>query len=129
MNKDLIENNNEIIIYTTDDGQVDIEVRLEDENVWLTQNSMAELFDTTKQNISLHIKNIFDEKELDENSVVKENLTTAKDGKNYKTKFYNLDLIISVGYRVKSVRGTQFRIWANKLIKEYLIRRSRNNIS
>ena len=129
MNKDLIENNNEIIIYTTDDGQVDIEVRLEDENVLLTQNSMVELFDTTKQNISLHIKNIFDEKELDENSVVKENLTTAKDGKNYKTKFYNLDLIISVGYRVKSVRGTQFRIWANKLIKEYLIRRSRNNIS
>ena len=122
MNNDLIENNNEIIIYTTDDGQVDIEVRLEEENVWLTQNSMAELFDTTKQNISLHIKNIFDEKELDENSVVKENLTTAKDGKNYKTKFYNLDLIISVGYRVKSVRGTQFRIWANKLIKEYLIK-------
>ncbi len=123
-NYNLIENNNEIIIYTTDDGQVDIEVRLEDENVWLTQNSMAELFNTTKQNISLHIKNIFDEKELNENSVVKENLTTAKDGKKYKTKFYNLDLIISVGYRVRSVRGTQFRIWANKLIKEYLISRS-----
>ena len=121
-NNNLIENNNDIIIYTTDDGQVDIEVKLEDENVWLTQNSMAELFDTTKQNISLHIKNIFEEKELDENSVVKENLTTAKDGKNYKTKFYNLDLIISVGYRVRSVRGTQFRIWANKLIKEYLIK-------
>ena len=112
---------NKIIIYTTEDGQVDIEVRLEDENVWLTQNSMAELFDTTKQNISLHIKNIFEEKELNESSVVKENLTTASDGKNYKTKFYNLDLIISVGYRVKSVR-TQFRIWANKLIKEYLIK-------
>lgn len=123
-NYNLIENNNEIIIYTTDDGQVDIEVRLEDENVWLTQNSMAELFNTTKQNISLHIKNIFDEKELNKNSVVKENLTTAKDGKKYKTKFYNLDLIISVGYRVRSVRGTQFRIWANKLIKEYLISRS-----
>lgn len=93
---------NKIIIYTTEDGQVDIEVRLEDENVWLTQNSMAELFDTTKQNISLHIKNIFEEKELNESSVVKENLTTAKDGKNYKTKFYNLDLIISVGYRVNA---------------------------
>ena len=79
MNNELIENNNEFIIYTTDDGQVDIEVRLEDENVWLTQNSMAELFDTTKQNISLHIKNIFEENELNENSVVKENLTTAKD--------------------------------------------------
>lgn len=114
--------NNKIIIYTSDDGQVKIEVRLEDENVWLTQNAMAELFDTTKQNISLHIKNIFEESELNEISVVKENLTTAKDGKNYKTKFYNLDLIIAVGYRVKSIRGTQFRIWANKLIKEYLIK-------
>ena len=122
MSNELIENNNEFIIYTTDDGQVEIEVRLEDENVWLTQNSMAELFDTTKQNISLHIKNIFEEKELEENSVVKHSLTTAKDGKNYKTKFYNLDLIISVGYRVKSIRVTQFRIWANKLIKEYLIK-------
>ena len=116
MDNELNEQNN-FIMYTTDDGQVDIEVRLEEENVWLTQKSMAELFETTKQNISLHIKNIFDEKELDENAVVKENLTTAKDGKNYKTKFYNLDLIIAVGYRVKSVRGTQFRIWANKLIK------------
>ena len=121
MDNKLNEKNN-FIIYTTDDGQVDIEVRLEDENVWLTQNSMAELFDTTKQNISLHLKNIFEEKELEENSVVKHSLTTAKDGKNYKTKFYNLDLIISVGYRVKSIRGTQFRIWANKLIKEYLIK-------
>ena len=121
MDNKLNEKNN-FIIYTTDDGQVDIEVRLEDENVWLTQNSMAELFDTTKQNISLHIKNIFEEKELEENSVVKHSLTTAKDGKNYKTKFYNLDLIISVGYRVKSIRGTQLRIWANKLIKEYLIK-------
>ena len=120
MDNGVARKNNDIIFYTTDDGQVKIEVRLEDENVWLTQNAMAELFDTTKQNISLHIKNIFEEKELDENSVVKENLTTAKDGKNYKTKFYNLDLIIAVGYRVKSVRGTQFRIWANKLIKEYL---------
>lgn len=122
MNNKLANTNNNIIFYTTDDGQVKIEVRLEDENVWLTQNAMAELFDTTKQNISLHIKNIFEENELNEKSVVKENLTTAKDGKNYKTKFYNLDLIISVGYRVKSIRGTQFRIWANKLIKEYLIK-------
>ena len=118
----LIENNNNIMIYTTDDGQVEIEVRLEDENVWLTQNSMAELFDTTRNNITMHIKNIFEEGELQEKSVSKESLLTAKDGKNYKTKFYNLDLIIAVGYRVKSVRGTQFRIWANKLIKEYLIK-------
>ena len=122
MDNGVVKQNNDIIFYITDDGQVKIEVRLEDENVWLTQNAMAELFDTTKQNISLHIKNIFEEKELDENSVVKENLTTALDGKKYKTKFYNLDLIISVGYRVKSIRGTQFRIWANKLIKEYLIK-------
>lgn len=122
MDNGVVRKNNDIIFYTTDDGQIKIEVRLEDENVWLTQNAMAELFDTTKQNISLHIKNIFEEKELDENSVVKENLTTALDGKKYKTKFYNLDLIISVGYRVKSIRGTQFRIWANKLIKEYLIK-------
>ena len=122
MDNGVVRKNNDIIFYTTDDGQIKIEVRLENENVWLTQNAMAELFDTTKQNISLNIKKFFEEKELDENSVVKENLTTASDGKKYKTKFYNLDLIISVGYRVKSIRGTQFRIWANKLIKEYLIK-------
>ena len=85
----LFENNNEIIIYTTDDGQVKIEVRLEDENVWLTQNAMAELFNTTRNNITIHIKNIFEEGELEENSVSKESLLTAKDGKNYKTKFYS----------------------------------------
>ena len=121
MDNELNEQNN-FIMYTTDDGQVDIEVRLEEENVWLTQKSMAELFETTKQNISLHIKNIFEDGELQEKTVSKDSLLTAKDGKNYKTKFYNLDLIIAVGYRVKSVRGTQFRIWANKLIKEYLIK-------
>ena len=122
MDNDLTNSHNNIIIYTTDDGQVRIEVRLEDENVWLTQNAMAELFDTTRNNITMHIKNIFAEGELEEKSVSKESLLTAKDGKNYKTKFYNLDVIISVGYRVKSIRGTQFRIWANKLIKEYLIK-------
>ena len=122
MNNDLTNSQNNIIIYTTDDGQVRIEVRLEDENVWLTQNAMAELFDTTRNNITMHIKNIFTEGELEEKSVSKESLLTAKDGKNYNTKFYNLDVIISVGYRVKSIRGTQFRIWANKLIKEYLIK-------
>lgn len=110
---------NNIIIYTTEDGQVKIEVRLEDENVWLTQNAMAELFDTTKQNISGHIQNIFDEGELDEKATVKESLTVQTEGNRTvqrKVKYYNLDLIISVGYRVKSIRGTQFRIWANKLI-------------
>ena len=86
MGNELNEQNN-FIMYTTDDGQIDIEVRLEDENVWLTQNSMAELFDTTKQNISLHIKNIFEEKELEENSVVKVCLTTAKDGKKYNVEY------------------------------------------
>ena len=122
MDNDLTNSHNNIIIYTTDDGQVRIEVRLEDENVWLTQNAMAELFDTTRNNITMHIKNIFTEGELEEKSVSKESLLTAKDGKNYNTKFYNLDVIISLGYRVKSIRGTQFRIWANKLIKEYLIK-------
>ena len=122
MNNEILNQNSNIIFYTTDDGQVKIEVTLQDENVWLTQNAMAKLFDTTKQNISLHIQNIFKEGELEENSVVKDSLTTASDGKNYKTKLYNLDVVISVGYRVKSIRGTQFRIWANKLIKEYLIK-------
>ena len=123
MNNEIIsQDDNKILIYTSDYGQVKIEVRIEDENVWLTQNAMAELFNTTKQNISLHIKNIFEKRKLQENSVNKDSLLTAKDGKNYKTKLYNLDLIISVGYHVKSVRGTQFRIWATKLIKEYLMK-------
>ena len=87
MDNKLLENNNEIIIYTTDDGQVDIEVRLEDENVWLTQNSMAELFDTTRNNITMHIKNIFEEGELQENLVSKESLLTARDGKTIKQNF------------------------------------------
>lgn len=113
---------NKFIMYTTGDGQIDIEVRVEEENVWLTQNSMAELFNTTRNNITMHIKNIFQEGELQENSVSKESLLAAKDGKNYKTKFYNLDLIISVGYRVKSVRGTQFRIWANQIVKDFTIK-------
>ena len=121
MQNELNEQNN-FIMYTTDDGKVDIEVRLEEENVWLTQKSMAELFETTRNNITMHIKNIFEDGELQEKTVSKDSLLTAKDRKNYKTKFYNLDLIIAVGYRVKSVRGTQFRIWANKLIKEYLIK-------
>jgi len=104
----------QILLYQSDDGQLKIQVRLENETVWLTQADMVELFQTTKQNISLHIKNIFEEGELDLNSVVKEYLTTAPDGKNYRKKHYNLDVIISVGYRVKSLRGTQFRIWATE---------------
>jgi len=114
----------ELIIYKEEANQSDfqIEVRVEDETVWLTQAQMVNLFDATKQNISLHINNIFKEGELQAESVVKEYLTTASDGKKYKTKFYNLDVIISVGYRVKSLRGTQFRIWANKILKEYLLK-------
>jgi hypothetical protein len=114
--------NSELLLYQSEDGTIKIQVRLEDNTVWLTQADMVELFQTTKQNISLHIKNIFDEGELDENSVVKEYLTTASDGKNYRIKHYNLDVIISVGYRVKSLRGTQFRIWATERLREYLIK-------
>lgn len=113
---------NDVLIYQTEDGSTKIQVQLTDNTVWLTQTDMLELFQTTKQNISLHIKNIFEEGELVENSVVKEYLTTAADGKNYRTKYYNLDVIISVGYRVKSLRGTQFRIWATERLREYLIK-------
>jgi hypothetical protein len=114
--------NSQIILYTTEDNKSRIEVRLEGETVWLTQVQMAELFQITKQNVSLHTKNLFNEGELKENSVVKEYLTTAADGKNFKTLYYNLDAIIAVGYRVKSHRGTQFRIWATERLKEYLVK-------
>ena len=113
---------NQIIMYQTEDGLTKIDVTIENDTVWLNQLQMAELFQTTKQNISYHITNIFKEGELEENSVVKDFLTTAADGKPYNTHYYNLDVIISVGYRVKSLRGTQFRIWANKVLKEYLVK-------
>ena len=118
----MTENPTSIIIYQTEDGKTKIDVHLEDETVWLTQAEMSELFSTSKQNISLHVNNIFKEGELKKESVVKEYLITAADGKHYKTLFYNLDVIISVGYRVKSIRGTQFRIWANSILKEYIIK-------
>ncbi len=118
----MAETKSEIILYQSEDGQTKIDVRLENETVWLSQMQMAELFQTTKQNVRGQFKNIFNEGELSQDSVVKEYLTTAKDGKNYLTKFYNLDVIISVGYRVKSSRGTQFRIWATQRLKEYLIK-------
>jgi len=114
--------NSEILIYQSEDGNTKVEVRMEGESVWLAQGQMVDLFQTTKQNVSLHIKNCFEEGELDENSVVKEYLTTAADGKKYATKYYNLDVIISVGYRVKSHRGTQFRIWATQRLREYIIK-------
>ncbi len=113
---------NQIIMYQTEDGQTVVQVTYEDENVWITQAQMGELFQKSKATISEHIKNVFDEKELDEESVVREFRTTASDGKQYKTKYYNLDVIISIGYRVKSHRGTQFRIWATKTLREYIIK-------
>lgn len=112
----------EFLVFTSQSGGNTIEVRVQDETVWLTQNLIAELFQTTKQNISLHLKNIFQDGELDENSVVKDFLTTAADGKNYNTKFYNLDAIISIGYRVNSQRATQFRQWATSVLRDYAIR-------
>jgi hypothetical protein len=107
-------------MYQTEDGLTKIEVTFDGDTVWLTQAQMAALFQTSKQNISLHVNNIFREGELDRRSVVKDFLTTAADGKNYHVDYFNLDVIISTGYRVKSLRGTQFRIWANGILKEYL---------
>ena len=112
----------EIIIYQSDDTSTHLDVLIDEDTVWLTQTQMVELFYSTKQNISLHINNIFKEGELSRNSVVKYSLTTASDGKKYKTSYYNLDVIISVGYRVKSQRGTQFRIWATRALKDYLLK-------
>jgi len=116
---------NKIIIYQTDDGQTQIDVRLENDTVWLTQAQMVELFQTTKQNVSLHVSNVFKEGELKQESTVKEYLTVQQEGKrsvSRQVKYYNLDVIISVGYRVKSKRGTAFRIWARNIIKEYLVK-------
>lgn len=112
---------NEIVLFETDDKEVTLSVPMDGDTVWLTQAQMAELFDTTKQNISLHANNCFKEGELAKHSVVKDFLTTAADGKKYKTKYYNLDVIISVGYRVKSKRGVEFRRWASRVLKKYMI--------
>jgi hypothetical protein len=111
-----------LILYTTQDGKSQIQLRAEERTVWLTQLELAELFATTKQNISLHLQNIFEDGELQEGSVVKESLTTAADGKTYETKLYNLEAILAVGYRVRSPRGVQFRRWASTVLKEYLIK-------
>lgn len=114
--------NSEILLYQDRDGVIKVDVRLEDETVWLTQAQICELFQKSKATISEHIKNVFEEGELDEISVVRKFRTTAADGKNYDTNYYNLDVIISVGYRVKSSQGTQFRIWATQRLKEYIIK-------
>lgn len=115
-------NQGEIIIYQNDDGTTNIDVKFVDETVWLTQAQLCELYQTSKSNVSEHIKNIFSEGELDENSVVRNFRTTASDGKKYNTKYYNLDMIISLGYRVKSIIATQFRRWATERLKEYMIK-------
>ena len=123
MNKDELDN--KIVIYQTEDGKTQLDVKLENETVWLTQAQMTELFQTTKQNISLHINNIFKEGELDSKATVKEYLTVQHEGKRTvrrKVKYYDLDVIISVGYRVKSIRGTRFRQWATSVLRDYLIK-------
>jgi len=117
-----MENESNILIYQTEDGSTKIETRLQDETVWLTQAQLCELFQKSKSSISEHIKHIFEEGELEEISVVRNFRTTASDGKTYETSYYNLDVIISVGYRVKSHRGTQFRIWATQCLREYIVK-------
>ena len=116
------ENLGDIIIYQTDDGETKIDVKFEDETVWLTQAQLCELYQTSKANVSEHIKNIFTEGELDEDSVVRKFRTTAADGKSYMTTYYNLDMIISLGYRIKSRIATHFRRWATERLKEYMIK-------
>ena len=111
-----------IIIYNTDDGKVKVILYAKDGNIWMNQNQMAELFATSIPNISMHISNILKEGELQQNSVIKEYLTTAADGKNYNVTFYSLEMILAIGFRVRSKRGTQFRIWANRNLKEYMVK-------
>lgn len=113
---------NEIILYTTEDGQSRIQLRAEDDTVWLTQLEMADLFQSTKQNIAKHLKAIFSEQELSQESVVNHWLTTAADGKKYRVAHYNLDAILAVGYRVRSTRGVEFRRWASTVLTAYLVK-------
>ena len=115
-------NKGEIIIYKTNNNGVSLNVRLEDENIWLAQANLFDLYQSSKSNVSEHIKNIFEEGELDENSVVRKFRTTATDGKTYNVVYYNLDMIISLGYRIKSRIATQFRIWATERLKEYIVK-------
>ena len=112
----------QLILYTSNDGRTRLDLRVDGRTVWLTQLEIAELFQITKQNVSLHARNILADGELDAESVVKESLTTASDGKRYKTRLYNLDLILAIGYRVRSPRGTQFRQWATTHLKEYIVK-------
>lgn len=111
-----------LILFKTDDGQIKLDVKLDGETVWLTQAQMVELYQSSKANVSEHIKHIFAEGELSKNSVVRKFRTAATDGKSYETYFYNLDMIISLGYRIKSLTATKFRIWATERLKEYIIK-------
>ncbi len=111
---------NNMLIYVSKDGNIKVDVNIQNEDIWMSQDVMANLYDTTKNNISMHLKNIFDEGELQKDSVVKKFLTTASDGKNYNVLHYNLDAIIAVGYRINSKKATEFRIWATKVLKEYM---------
>jgi hypothetical protein len=111
-----------IIIYNTEDGKASVALYAKDGDVWMNQQQLAELFDTSKQNISQHINNILKENELEEKSVVKNYLTTASDGKKYNVTFFSLSMILAIGFRVRSKRGTQFRIWANQNLREYMIK-------
>lgn len=123
-NQQIIPNNSftEFLLYTTPNGKVKVEIFLHNENIWLTQKLIALLFNCSTDNVSLHLKNIFESNELQEKSVTEEFSATASDGKKYKTKHYNLDAIISVGYRVNSTNATLFRIWATERLKEYIIK-------
>lgn len=114
--------NKNIIIYTTNDGKTKIDVKLEEDTLWLTQSQMCELYQTSKSNISEHIKNIFEEGELSRDSVVRKFRTTATDGKDYMVSFYNLDMIIALGYRIRSIIATRFRQWATERLKEYIVK-------
>ena len=113
---------NNIIIYNTEDGKAKVVLYAKDGNVWMNQSQIAELFDTSVANISIHISKILKDNELSENSVIKNYLITATDGKNYNVTFYSLDMILAIGFRVRSKRGTQFRIWANRNLKEYMVK-------
>jgi len=122
MNNKLIENKENLLIYKNEEGNIIVDAILKNDTLWLTQKGMSKVFDCSIDNISLHLKNIFKDNELDENLVTEKSSITASDGKNYQTKIYNLDAIISVGYRINSKKATEFRIWATKILKEYIVK-------
>ena len=117
-----MQDNGNIVVYVDDNGKPQVDVRFQDETVWLTQAQLVDLYQSSKANVSEHIKNIFDEGELDKKSVVRKFRTTASDGKNYEVNYYNLDMIISLGYRIRSNIATKFRIWATDRLREYIIK-------